>query len=68
MNGLRELNRAAEGPCTIGVRQHRRATIEWLQRARKALEAGDYELCANLARQAATEVESLIPPFARTAA
>ena len=51
-----------------GVKQHRRNTIEWLKRARVALEAGDYELCRNQARQAALEIESLIPVPARTAA
>ena len=62
MNGLRELTRRNEVEArTETVRRHRRNTIEWVTRARKALEAGEYETARNQLLGAAREVEALIP-------
>jgi hypothetical protein len=68
MNGLREIARFNEGPRDAGVRQHRRNTIEWLTRARNALEKGDYEGCAGALKGATKEVDALLPVYARDAA
>ena len=68
MNGLREIKRTNEAPRTDGVRQHRRNTIEWLGRARAALETGDYEGCKGALKGAVQEVDQLLPIPARDAA
>lgn len=68
MDGLREVRARNEAPRTDDVRRRRRNAIEWFQRARKALERGDYELCVNQARAAAQEIEGLLPVSERVAA
>ena len=68
MNGLKEIRRVSEAPRTDAVRQHRRNTIAWLERARRALEAGDYEGCKGALKGATQEVDFLLPVPARDAA
>lgn len=68
MDGLHEIRRAKEQPCDAHVRQVRLNTVEWLRRARVALDTGDYEGCKGALKGAVQEVDQLLPIPARDAA